>query len=68
MKSALKSERKEKVYHHCKKYQGPEKIMQGAKQRYYREIQSQQDSIEKANTRKILNKKNNIKREVSGKS
>ena len=32
------------------------------------EIQSQEDSIGKGNTRKILNKKNNIKKEISRKS
>ena len=36
--------------------------MQGAKERYILEIQSQDDSIQK-----ILNKKNNIKKEKAGK-
>ena len=43
-----------------KRYQGPEKI--GAKNRYYREIQSEESRIEKGNIRKILNNKKNMKK------
>ena len=57
IKSALKSERKKKVSSLKKKSKTREK-------RYKQpvpEFQSQEDSIEKGNTREILNKKNNIK-------
>ena len=49
-----------------KRYQGPEKI--GAKNRYYREIQSEESRIEKRNIRKILNNKKNMKKKLTGKS
>ena len=59
--SALKNERK-KIIKSLKKYQRQEKKIQGAKERYIFEIQSQEGS-----NQKILNKKNNIKKEKAGK-
>ena len=61
IKNTLKSERKKKVSSLKRKYhEAPEKNARS--QRYIIEIQSQEDSIEKINIKKILNQKVNMKK------
>ena len=61
IKNTLKSERKKKVSSLKRKYhEAPEKNARS--QRYIIEIQSQEDSIEKRNIKKILNHKVNMKK------
>ena len=62
IKSALKSERKKNIS--LKKIIRDKRKKCKELKRDVIEIQSQEDSIEKGNTRKILNKKKNIKSNI----
>ena len=65
IKNALKSERKNKI---SQKKISPRTRKKCKELKGDIETQSQDDSIYKGNIRKILNKKKNIKKKISGKS